>query len=105
MLQLKIFLKKETRKIKAWLLFYQAKITDRQLMQTKYLDAEESQKPWRNCTSVRSPYIRGKLCYKTEFEDGSVSFSETFDPDDPSLMDRHPEYDTDTHLGDRPPTQ
>ena len=22
----------------------------------------------------------------------------------PSLIDRHPEYDTDTHLGDRPPT-
>jgi hypothetical protein len=48
-------------------------------------------------------YMRGKLCFKTEFEDGSVSFSEAFDPDDPSLIDRHPEYDTDTHLGDRPP--
>ena len=48
--------------------------------------------------------MRGKLCYKTEFEDGSVSFSEAFDPDDPSLIDRHTEYNTDTHLGDRPPT-
>ena len=48
--------------------------------------------------------MRGKICYKTEFEDGSVSFSEAFDPDDPSLIDRNPEYDTDTHLGDRPPT-
>ena len=40
--------------------------------------------------------MRGKLCYKMEFEDGSVSFSEAFDP----------EYDIDTHahLGDRPPT-
>ena len=49
--------------------------------------------------------MRGKLCNKTEFEDRSVSFLEAFDPDDPSLIDRHPEYDTDTHLGDRPPTQ
>ena len=45
-----------------------------------------------------------QLCYKTEFEDGSVSYSEAFDPDDPSLIDRHPEYDTDKHFGDRPPT-
>ena len=76
-------------------------------MPTKYLNAEESQKPWRKCTSVRSPYMRSKICYKTEFEDGSVSFSEAFDPDDPSLIDRHPEYNTDTHLGDKPrtPTQ
>jgi len=74
-------------------------------MPTKYLNAEESQKPWRKCTSVQSPYMRGKICYKTEFEDGSVSFSEAFDSDDPLLIDRHPEYNADTHLGDRPPTQ
>ena len=59
--------------------------------------------PWRKCTSIRNPYMRGKLCYKMEFEDGSVSFSEAFDPDDQSLIDRKPEYDSDTHLGDRPP--
>jgi hypothetical protein len=47
--------------------------------------------------------MRGKLCYTTEFEDGSVSFSEAFDLDDLSI-DRHPEYDTDTHLVDRPQT-
>jgi hypothetical protein len=46
----------------------------------------------------------GQLCYKTEFEDGSVSYSDAFDPDDPTLIDRHPEYDTDRHFGDRPPT-
>ena len=79
-------------------------ITGRQLTPTKYLNAEESQKPWRKCTSVRSPYMRGKICHKTEFEDGSVSFSEAFDPDDPSLIDRHPEYNTDTDLGDIPST-
>jgi hypothetical protein len=45
--------------------------------------------------------MRGQICYRTQFEDGS----EAFDPD-PSLIDRHPEYtsNTDTHLGDRPPT-
>jgi hypothetical protein len=48
--------------------------------------------------------MRGKICYKTEFKDRSVSFSESFDPDDPSLTDRHPDYNTDTDLGDRPPT-
>jgi hypothetical protein len=65
-------------------------ITGRQLTPTKYLNTEESQKPRRKCTSVRSSYMRGKICYKTEFKDGSVSFSESFDPDDPSLIDRHP---------------
>jgi hypothetical protein len=51
-------------------------------------------------TTIRSPYIRGKLSYKTEFKDGSVSF----DPDDPSLIDHHPDYTADTDLGDRSPT-
>ena len=46
----------------------------------------------------------GHLCYKKEFKDGSVSYSDAFDLDDPTLIDRHPEYDTDKHLGDRPPT-
>ena len=53
---------------------------------------------------IRSPYIRGKLHYKTEFKDGSVSFSESFDPDDPALIDHFPDYTTETDLGDRPPT-
>jgi hypothetical protein len=46
----------------------------------------------------------GQLCYKTEFKYGSVSYSQAFDPDDPTLIDRYPEYDTDKHLVDRPPT-
>ena len=46
----------------------------------------------------------GQLYYKKEFKDGSVSYSDAFDPDDPPLIDRHPEYDTDKHLVDRPPT-
>ena len=54
--------------------------------------------------TIRSPYIRGKLSYKTEFKDGSVSFSESFDPDDPALIDRYPDYTAETDLGDRPPT-
>ena len=33
-----------------------------------------------------------------------MSFSESFDPDDPALIDRYPDYTTDTYLGDRPPT-
>jgi hypothetical protein len=48
-------------------------------------------------------YIRGKLTYKTEFKDGSVSL-ESFDTDDPALIDRYPDYTTETDLGDRPPT-
>jgi hypothetical protein len=39
-----------------------------------------------------------------EFEERSVSYSVAFDPDDPTLIDRHPDYDTDEHLDDRPPT-
>ena len=65
---------------------------------------EETRTPWNTCTTVRSPYIRGKLSYKTEFKDGSVSFSESFDPDDPTLIDRFPDYTTETDLGERPPT-
>jgi hypothetical protein len=33
-----------------------------------------------------------------------VSFSESFDPDDPALIDRYQDYTTETDLGDRPPT-
>jgi len=73
-------------------------------MPTKYRNADESQKPWRKCISVRSPYMPGQICYKAEFEDESVSYLEAFDLDDPTLIDRHPDYDTDEHLGDRPPT-
>jgi hypothetical protein len=76
----------------------------RQLTPTKYLDTEEPRTPWNKCTAVRSPYIRGKLTYKTEFKDGSVSFSESFDPDDPALIDRYPDYTIETDLGVRPPT-
>ena len=32
------------------------------------------------------------------------AYSEAFDPDDPTLMDHYPTYDTNTDLGDRPPT-
>jgi hypothetical protein len=48
---------------------------DRQLTPAKYLDTEEPRTPWNTCTAVRSPYIRGQLTYKTEFKEGSVSFS------------------------------
>ena len=76
-----------------------------QLTPTKYLiDTEETRTPWNKCTTVRSPYIRGKLTYKTEFKDGSESFSVSFDPDDPALIDRYPDYTTETDLGDRSPT-
>jgi hypothetical protein len=60
--------------------------------------------PWNKCTAVRSPYPRGKLTYKTELKDGSVSFSESFDPEDPALIDRYPDYTAETDLGDRPST-
>ena len=53
---------------------------------------------------MRSPYIRGKLTYKTEFKDGSMSFSESFDPDDPVLIYRYADYTAETNLSDRPPT-
>ena len=43
------------------------------------------------------------LYYKTEFRDGTESYSEAFDTDDPTLSYHYPIYDTDTHLGDRPP--
>ena len=76
----------------------------RQLTPTKYLNTEETRTPWNTFTTVQSPYIRGKLSYKTEFKDGLVSFSESFDPDDPALIDRYPDYTTETDLGDRPPT-
>ena len=55
--------------------------------------------------TVRSPYDRTKFTYQKEFSDGSTSLSEPFDPDDPALIDRFPEYTTtETDIGDRPPT-
>jgi hypothetical protein len=56
--------------------------------------------PWRRCITVRSPYMPALLCYKTEFRDGTESYSEAFDPDDSTLMGRYPTYDIDTDLGD-----
>ena len=44
------------------------------------------------------------LCYKIDFRDGTESYTEAFDPDDPTLIDCYPTYDTDTNLGVRPPT-
>ena len=44
------------------------------------------------------------LCHKTEFIDGTESYSEIYYPDDPTLMDCYPRYDMDKNLGDRSPT-
>ena len=41
---------------------------------------------------------------QTFIQNGSVSFSESFDPDDPTLIDGFPDYTTETDLGERPPT-
>ena len=67
-------------------------------------DPEVISKEWKSCKTVRSPYDRIKLVYQTNFSDGSTSLSEPFDPDDPALIDRFPEYTTETDIGDRPPT-
>lgn len=74
------------------------------LNKSLFINTEVSQKSWKKCTSVPSPYIIGKLSYKTEFRDESVSFSESFDPDDSLLIDRIPDYTAETDFGDRQPT-
>ena len=51
-----------------------------------------------------SPYDRMKLAYQKDFSDGLTSLSEPFDPDDPALINRFPEYNPETDIGDRPPT-
>jgi hypothetical protein len=33
-----------------------------------------------------------------------MSLSESFDPDDPALIDRFPDYPSETDIGDIPPT-
>ena len=59
----------------------------------------------KNGKTVRSPYNRMKLAYlTTTFRDGSMSLSESFDMDDPALIDRFPDYTPETDIGDRPPT-
>ena len=68
-------------------------------MPTKY--RSESQKPWKTNTTVHSPYMPELVCYKTEFWDGTESYSEAFDPDDPTLVDHYPTYNMETYLGDR----
>ena len=47
------------------------------------------------------PELRGN---KTEFRDETESYFDVLDPDDPTLMDRYPTYDTYIDLGDWPPT-
>jgi hypothetical protein len=42
------------------------------------------------------------ICHRTEIINGRVSYSEAFDPDNSTLMDRYPSYDIDKHLGDKP---
>ena len=66
----------------------------------KPTDTEDTSKEWKSCTTVRSPYNRMKLATLTEFRDGSMSF----DPDDPALIDRFPDYPSETDIGDRPST-
>ena len=45
-----------------------------------------------------------KLATLTEFKYGSMSLSESFDPDVPALIDRFPDYLPLTDINDRPPT-
>ena len=45
-----------------------------------------------------------KLATLTEFREGSMSLSESFDPDDPALIDRFPNYPPEIDIGHRPPT-
>jgi len=61
-------------------------IKGRPLTPIKYRNEEESQKPWNKCTSVRSPCMPELLCLNTEFIDGTESYSEAFDPDDPNTL-------------------
>jgi hypothetical protein len=70
----------------------------------KTTDTEDTSKEWKSCTTVRSPYNRMKLATLTEFRDGSMSLSESFDPDDPARIDRFPYYPPETDIGNRPPT-
>ena len=73
--------------------------TSKQTTDTEYISKE-----WKSCKAVQSPYDRKKLAYQPNFSDGSTSLSEPFDPDDPALIDRFPEYTPETDIGDRPPT-
>jgi len=79
-------------------------IKGRPLTPTKYRNEEQSQKPWKRCTSVRNLYMPDLICHKTEFIDRTMFYSKAFDPDDPTPIDCYPRYDMDKHLGDRPPT-
>ena len=67
-------------------------------------DTEDTSIEWENCTTVRSTYNRMKLANLTEFRDGSMSLSESFDLYDPALIKRFPDYLHETYIGDRPPT-
>jgi hypothetical protein len=70
----------------------------------KTTDTEDTSQEWKRCTTVPSPYNRMKLVTLTEFRDGSMSLSKSFDPDDPALIDRFPDYPPQTYIDDRPPT-
>jgi hypothetical protein len=65
---------------------------------SKPTDTEDTSKEWKSCTTVRRPYNRIKLATLTEFRDGSMSLSESFDPDDPNLIDRFPDHPPETDI-------
>jgi hypothetical protein len=70
-------------------------ITGRPLTPTKYPSEEESQKPWKNAHRYEIRTCQVYYATRWNLKDGSVSYSEAFYPDYPTLIDRYPEYDTD----------
>jgi hypothetical protein len=52
---------------------------------------------WRACSSLCSCFV---CVVSSVMEDGSVSFSESFDADDSALIDRYPDYTTEADLGE-----
>jgi hypothetical protein len=44
------------------------------------------------------------MCYKIVYQDETEQYTEAFDADDPTQVDRYPTYQIDTDLGELPPT-
>lgn len=66
-------------------------IRGRPLTPTKY--RSEHQKPQVTVTVARIPYTLEVLCHKIVYQDETQQYIETFDPDDPALVDRYPTYE------------
>ena len=60
----------------------------------------EPRTPWTKDTVIRTPCAPELMCHKSFTKTRLQEYTEAFNPDDPTLVDRLATYQTDAYLGD-----